>query len=77
MANITRHWSELQQVMNCKKNITQDLVFIVKLQFGKTLVSVEDKFALQKDFWFRNFWTKNKFMSKEKFLLQKILGPEN
>ena len=26
----------------------QDFVFIVKLQFGKTLVSVQNKFALKK-----------------------------
>ena len=29
--------------------LVQDLVFSVKLQFGKTLVSVQNKFALQKD----------------------------
>ena len=55
----------------------QDLVFSVKLQFGKTLVSVQNKFALQKDFLFRKFWTKNKYKFQEKFLLQKILGPKN
>ena len=52
----------------------QDLVFSVKLQFGKTLVSVQNKFALQKDFLFRKFWTKNKYKFQEKFFLQKIFG---
>ena len=33
----------------------QDFVFSVKLQFGKTLVSVQNKLALQKDFLFRTF----------------------
>ena len=50
----------------------QDLVFSVKLQFGKALVSVQNKFALQKDFLFRKFWTKNKYKFQEKFL-----GPKN
>ena len=42
-------------------DVEQDLVFSVKLQFGKTLVSVQNKFTLQKDFWPRKFWTKNKY----------------
>ena len=54
----------------------QDLVFSVKLQFGKTLVSVQSKFSLQKDLLFTNFWTKKKYKTQEKFLLQKILGPK-
>ena len=49
----------------------QDLVFSVKLRFGKTLVSVQKKFALQKDFLFRKFWTKNKYKFQEKFWLKK------
>ena len=49
----------------------QNLVFSVKLQFGKTLVSVQIKFALQKDFSFRKFWTK-KYKFQEKVLLQKF-----
>ena len=32
-------------------------------------MSVKNKFALQKDFLFRNFWTKNKYKFQEKFLL--------
>ena len=55
----------------------QDLVFSVKLQFGKTLVSVQNKFALQKDFLFTKFWTKNRYKFQEKILLQKILDPKN
>ena len=34
MANITRHWSELQQVMNCKKNITKK-TFVAKRKVKK------------------------------------------
>ena len=48
------------------------MVFSVKLQFGKTLVSVQNKFALQKDFLFRKFWTKNKYKFQKKFWVQKF-----
>ena len=47
----------------------QDLGFSVKLQFGKTLGLVQNKFSLQ-TFLFKIFWTKNKYLSQEKFHFQ-------
>ena len=50
----------------------QDLVFSVKLQFDKTLVSVQNKIAVQTDFSFRNFWPKTNISSKKNFAFKKF-----
>ena len=39
---------------------------------NSSLALVQNKFALQKDFWFRNFWTKYKCKFQEKFLPKKF-----
>ena len=48
-------------------NREQDLVFSVKLQFGKPLVSVQKKFALQKVFCSKIFGPKTNISSKKNF----------
>ena len=57
-------------VKDYEKVVKQDLVFSVKLQFGKTLVSVQNKFVLQKDFCSEIFGPKTNVKFQENFLLQ-------
>ena len=56
-----------------KKIWGQDLVFSVKLQFGKTMVSVQNKFALQKIKVRRKIFASKTFGSKKLKSMKKNL----